>query len=136
MTDACHSLCGCCQKLSKLTNQRAYQELVYQNRSTIKESLTGPPSAPFPAPRPVVFFFSLAPIFCSPLLSESLEQATACSCIFSSPPPALFLTRRPLPWNNFFGSPQASVSFIIQNGGRALEGLFIARQTKYACSAG
>ena len=26
------------------------------------------------------------------------------------------LTRRPLPWNFFFGSPQASVSFIIQNG--------------------
>ena len=40
------------------------------------------------------------------------------------------------PLESFFGSPQASVSFIIQNGDGALEGLFIARPTKYACSSG
>ena len=56
MNHACHALCGCWKKLSKLTDQRVYQELVYQNWS-IKESLTSSSSAPIP-PLPFPFFFS------------------------------------------------------------------------------
>ena len=76
MNDAYHALCGCSQKLTKLTDQRVNKELVYQNRS-IKESLTGSssvPPPPLPPPSPL-FFSSLIPIFPSPSLSDSLEEA-------------------------------------------------------------
>ena len=62
------------QKLSKLTNQRVYQKLVYQNRS-IKESLTGSLSVPSPVSPPSFFFFARSNFSLAPL-SESLEQAS------------------------------------------------------------
>ena len=40
--------------VSKLTNQRVYQELVY-GRRVVKESFTGSPSAPSPRPRSISF---------------------------------------------------------------------------------
>ena len=65
MNDAYHALCGCWQKLSKLTNQRVYQELVYQNRP-YRLSFRS-----FPRPPPSFFFFahsnfSLAPTIWEP----------------------------------------------------------------------
>ena len=74
MNDAYHALCGCRQKLTKLTDQRVYQELVYQNQS-IKESLTGSssvlPSHP-PPPLPPPFFY-----LCSVQFFPRLHYLTA-----------------------------------------------------------
>ena len=60
----------CWQKLSKSTNQRVYQDLVYRNALLLK-ILTSVPAPLSPVP---LYFSSLS--HCSPL-SERLEQASA-----------------------------------------------------------
>ena len=58
-------------KLSKVTNQRVYQELVYRNK-VFKTMFTGSPDLSFFPTRP----HSSPARFFSPPLTESLEQAT------------------------------------------------------------
>ena len=62
----------CWHELSKVTNQRVYQELVYQNE-VFKTMLTGSPVVPFFSTRPRSS--PARPLFQSSTLTESLEQA-------------------------------------------------------------
>ena len=61
----------CWQKLSKSTNQRVYQDLVYRNALLLK-ILTSVPAPLSPVP---LYFSSLSLLRTAPSLSERLEQA-------------------------------------------------------------
>ena len=80
-------------KLSKVTNQKVYQELVYRNE-VFKTMLTGSPVAPSFSTRPGL---SPPPHFQSSRLTESLEQVrTLCDLIRDSYYEQLYIQRQTL----------------------------------------